>query len=117
MTLGPSILFLAFFENMQGRFARFLITFGRVPFFYYLTHIFLIHVLALVAAVISGYQLSDMVLSDMVNNSPQLKGYGFNLLVVYLVWITLLFILYPFCCWFDQYKRKHQSTQAWLRYL
>ena len=33
MTLGPSILFLAFFENMKSRFAKFFITFGRVPFF------------------------------------------------------------------------------------
>ena len=117
VTLGPALIFLALAESPGIKWPSTISMFGRVPFFYYLTHIFLIHVLALVAAVISGYQLSDMVLSDMVNNSPQLKGYGFNLLVVYLVWITLLFILYPFCCWFDQYKRKHQSTQAWLRYL
>jgi uncharacterized membrane protein len=117
VTLGPALIFLALAESPIKKWPATFSMFGRVPLFYYIAHIFLIHVLALVAAVMSGYQWSDMILSDMVNSSPQLKGYGFNLLIVYLVWITLLFILYPFCAWFDQYKRKHQSREPWLRYL
>jgi uncharacterized membrane protein len=117
VTLGPALIFLGIAESPGIKWPSTFSMFGRVPLFYYIAHIFLIHVMALLAAVISGYHWSDMVLSDMVNSSPQLKGYGFNLLVVYLVWITLLFILYPFCSWFDQYKRKHQSREPWLRYM
>jgi uncharacterized membrane protein len=50
MTLGPGLLLLAAFEDAHGRLAHVFITFGRVPFFYYVVHIFLIHALAVVLA-------------------------------------------------------------------
>jgi len=50
----------------------------------------------------------------MIQRSPGLKGYGFNLLIVYIVWIGLIFLLYPICERFDQYKRTHRSGQWWL---
>ena len=46
MTLGPALLLLAAFDDVRGPIARWLVTFGRVPFFYYVAHIFLIHLLA-----------------------------------------------------------------------
>ena len=52
MTLGPGLLLLAAFEDARGRFAQWIITFGRVPFFYYVVHIFLIHALAVVLALV-----------------------------------------------------------------
>jgi hypothetical protein len=68
-------------------------------------------------AVISGYKFTDMILTTGVNNSPQLKGYGFDLLVVYLVWIGLVIILYPLCKAYERYKRMHLSEYRWLSYL
>ncbi|WP_431210881.1 hypothetical protein ACQ86N_33745 [Puia sp. P3] len=91
--------------------------FGRTAMFYYLAHILLIHVLALVGVVIRGRPLSEMVLKMAVNDEPGLKGYGFPLVVVYLVWVGLLVVLYPMCKWFDNYKRSYQATKWWLSYI
>lgn len=86
--------------------------------FYYLAHFFLIHFLAVFAALLSGYKWTDMILSTRINSSPQLKaGYGFGLLAVYGVWAAVIVLLYPLCRWFDRYKRAHQATQRWLSYL
>src|SRR5204863_3463625 len=84
MTLGPAFIFLALAERPLNALSERITVFGRVPMFYYLTHILLIHLLALPGAIISGYKLSDMVLTTRVNNSPGLKGYGFDLEIVYL---------------------------------
>ena len=48
MTLGPMIALVPFAEKVKGWFANILIIFGRVPFFYYVLHILLIHISALV---------------------------------------------------------------------
>jgi hypothetical protein len=88
-----------------------------VPFFYYIVHWFLIHLFAVAAAVLSGCHWTDMILTVRVTKTPALKSYGFNLVTVYSVWITIVLVLYPLCAWFDRYKRKHQATQRWLSYL
>jgi uncharacterized membrane protein len=118
VTLGPAFIFLAIAEKkpLNGLTTK-IIVFGRVPMFYYLAHILLIHILASIGAVLTGYKWSDMVLSTNVNRALSLKGYGFNLMVVYLVWVGLVLMLYPFCKWFGRYKRTHQLSKRWLTYL
>ena len=115
--LGPALLFLAQVEKPLKASARMIVIFGRVPMFFYLAHILLIHVLALPAAIISGYHLSDMILTTRVNSSAELNGYGFDLPVVYFIWIGVILILYPFCKWFDRYKRAQHPGKPWLSYL
>ena len=61
ITIGPSIIFLAFAEKWKGAFFDKLITIGRVPMFFYIIHIYVIHLLALVAAILTGFKASDMV--------------------------------------------------------
>ena len=117
MTLGPALIFLSLSEKPLSRLASKITVFGRVPMFYYLGHIFLIHSLAMISATISGYKWQDMILSTRVNAAPQLKDYGFGLPIVYIIWIGLVIFLNPFCKWFDQYKRSNQSTKWWLSYL
>jgi uncharacterized membrane protein len=118
VTLGPAMIFLALAEKPLNTFAEKIAVYGRVPFFYYMIHIYLIHLFAAIATGISGYNWTDMVLlTKRVNQVPELKGYGFNLLTVYIVWIGLVLFLYPFCKWFDRYKRSHQSKHWWLSYL
>lgn len=117
VTLGPALVFLALAEKPLNALTEEIAVFGRVPFFYYVTHIYLIHVFAMIGALLSGYTWSDMILADRVNRVPELKSYGFNLFTVYLVWIGLIIFLYPFCKWFDRYKRTHQLTRRWLSYL
>jgi uncharacterized membrane protein len=54
MTLGPALVALAGFESARGKLARVFITFGRVPLFYYVTHLLLLHTLAVFSAAILG---------------------------------------------------------------
>ena len=116
MTLGPAFLFLANSESLKGRVVNFFGTFGRVPFFYYILHLYLIHILAMIAAQLTGFGWEIMILTDWVVFVPELKGYGFNLWVVYTVWIVVIALLYPLCKRFDIYKQNHKE-KWWLSYL
>jgi len=90
ITLGPSIIFLAVAEKWQGTFSSKLITIGQVPMFYYIIHIYVIHAFAVVAALLTGFSFSDMVIDVWVTLQPDLQGYGFSLGVVYLLWAVLM---------------------------
>lgn len=116
ITLGPALVFLALMEKPLNKVTSRIVIYGRVPMFYYLAHILIIHLLAVVAAMMTGH--SEMtVLNNSVNNVQGLKGYGFGLTTVYIIWIALVLALYPLCKWFDQYKRNHQAEYWWLSYL
>jgi uncharacterized membrane protein len=116
ITLGPSLLFLPVSEKYSGKLVNIVTALGRVPMFYYIVHLYVIHLLALVAAVATGFTVSDMVFDTWVTDSPNLKGYGFSLGVVYIIWIVLVLSLIPLCLWYDKYKRKHRDKR-WLSYL
>ncbi len=116
ITLGIAFLFLANTENFKGKIVGFFNVFGRVPFFYYILHLYLIHFLSMIAAEISGYSWHNQIYIDDESFLLGLKGYGFSLWVVYLVWITVIAMLYPLCKWFDKYKTEHKE-KWWLSYL
>jgi uncharacterized membrane protein len=117
MTLGPALLFLAVTENMTGKLANIISVYGRVPFFYFVMHITLIHLLALVAAQLTpGYSWTDMILKQSFLDTSHLKGYGLSLGATYLVWLLVVISMYPLCRWFDSYKMKHKEKR-WLSYL
>lgn len=117
VTIGPGLIFLSLTEDWKGGMARRIKTIGRVPMFYYLLHLYLIHAAALVAAVLSGRSWTDMVnFGTWITGEPKLRGYGFSLGVTYLVWAALLVILYYGCKWYDRYKTSHRE-KWWLSYL
>lgn len=116
MTLGPALFFLGFAEQAKGRFVAFLQTFGRVPFFFYLLHIYLIHTLAMLAAALTGFGAGSMVMEDVNLANPKLDGYGFPLWVVCLIWLLVVALLYFPCKWYDAYKMSHRENK-WLGYL
>lgn len=116
MTLGPAMLFLAFTEKPLNRLTEKLVVLGRVPMFFYILHIYLIHALAVIAVAISGYKWSDMVLTGWVSMNEQLKGYGYSLAFVYVLWIIIIVGVYPLCRWYDNYKRAHRD-KWWLSYI
>lgn len=116
MTLGVTFLFLANSENLRGKAVNFFSTFGRVPFFYYILHIYLIHITAMIFARLSGFGWDKLVFSTWPTLDPHAKGYGYDFWVFYLVWICLVLVLYPLCRWFDKYKQSHKEKQ-WLSYL
>lgn len=111
MTLGPAILVMPFLEKWRGKIGEFFRLFGRVPLFYYVLHLYLIHGLALVAA---WWTMDDY--SFMFNVFKFIpEGYGFGLPFVYLVWVTVIAILYLPCLWFADLKKRRKD--AWLSYL
>ncbi len=117
MTLGPALVFLSLAEGKLNVITEKISTFGRVPMFYYLVHIFFIHLLAMAAVVALGHKWSDMVVWTWVTSSPELKGYGFSLPIVYAIWLSTVIVLYPLCNWYDKYKRSHQGQYRWLSYI
>ena len=118
MTLGPALLLLAHWEKLASpkKWHAPFITIGRVPLFYYVVHLFIIHILALMAAEISGFGWQSMLLKGWVCYEPQLKGYGFSLGMVYLVWLGLLGILYPLSAYWLKFKSKHRG-KWWVSYV
>ncbi|HEX8069590.1 MAG TPA: heparan-alpha-glucosaminide N-acetyltransferase domain-containing protein [Pyrinomonadaceae bacterium] len=111
MTLGPAIMLLPLLERWTGAVARFFLTFGRVPLFYYLLHVPVIHVLV-VACAVARY--GPQVLQVDASQGPP-PGWGYPLAVVYLVWLVTVLLLYPLCRRWARLKQRNRS--AWLSYL
>jgi uncharacterized membrane protein len=116
LMLGPAFVFLALSEKPLGGLGEKLTIFGRTAMFFYVAHFLLIHLFAVFGAISQGYRASDMVLSTGLQAAPQLRGYGFDLWVVYGVWASVVLLLYPLCRWFDRYKRAHVRESPWLSY-
>jgi hypothetical protein len=116
MTLGPALLLLAAFDRPAGALGRIAITFGRVPLFFYLLHVPLIHLAAIGTAYAryghAGFLLTHPLLLGRDQFPP---GYGYGLPVVYLVWLAIIVALYPICWWFERIKRTRRA--AWLSYM
>jgi len=113
ITLGPALIVLALIENVKNRFTDFVKIYGRVPFFYYVIHFYLIHALSTVAYFISGYGKKEIVSDTPFLFRP--SQFGFDLWLVYIVWIGVILLLYPVCKWYNKYKSTH--GQWWLSYL
>jgi hypothetical protein len=96
MTLGPSLLLLAFFDRLQFASINPLMVYGRTPLFYFVAHLFVIHLLAIPLAWMQTGKL--MLVNPIVGAFP--PGFGFGLPGVYLIWIAVVLMLYPMCRWF-----------------
>ena len=112
MTLGPGLLLLALFETTRGRVVDTVVTFGRVPFAYYIAHIYLIHALAIAYVWSTGGDASWL-MGVFPPEKP--AGYGLSLAGVYAVWLMVLVVLYPLCRWFSALKQRRKDW--WLSYL
>lgn len=115
VTLGGAFLFLANAEKLKGKAVNFFCVFGRVPFFLYIIYIYLIHFLALVAAQLTDFGWQKMILPALPMRVEVLKGFGFNLVTVYLIWIFVIALLYPLCKKFDTFKQNNKD-KWWLSY-
>ena len=112
MTLGPAMLFLAFTENLSNRFTRIASVYGAVPFFYYVLHFYLLHSLLIVVFFATGHSTKEIV---QVPFWFRPAAFGFDLPIVYLIWLSVVAALYLPCRWFKRYKETHR--QWWLRYV
>jgi len=116
MTLGPIIALIPVLENARGTVTRAITVFGRVPFFYYVLHIPLIHLLALIVSKIREGIVNPWLFTNHPMGNPEPPdGYTWSLPLLYLVWAIAIAMLYPACCWFAEVKAKR--TDWWLRYL
>jgi uncharacterized membrane protein len=114
MTLGPAIVLLAFLEKWKAIVSDFFITIGKVPMFYYILHLFVIHGMAIMVGISIGADTSFL-----TNNTPPWsteRSFGFDLPVIYLIWVITIAILYPFCLWYMRFKAKHKDWKV-LSYL
>jgi hypothetical protein len=116
MTLGPAMLFLLAVDGTTPRWMRPALVFGKVPMFYYLLHIPLIHLLAIIVCFARYGQVHWMFESPTVGQFPITPppGWGFSLPIVYLVWAFVVIALYPLCRWFAALKQRR--SDAWLSY-
>jgi len=120
MTLGPAILVLAWLDGCALKATHPLIVFGRVPMFYFVLHFYLIHALAVLMAFV---RYGSAASSFIFNPLPSMGGpvqlfpanFGYNLWVVYVVWIVVVVSLYPLCRWFARVKATRRDW--WLSYL
>jgi len=117
MTLGPALLLLRFFDRGIPRMFRPAVIIGKVPFFYYLMHILLLHVAVVLAAWLRFGEVHWMFESPTLDKYPitQPSGWPVGLPGVYLIWIAVVAALYPLCRWFAGVRARRRSP--WLSYL
>ncbi len=111
MTLGPAAIVCSFADRLRGRIKDTLVMFGRVPFAFYVGHLFLIHVLSVVMGLTQGFTLHQM----MTTYRFYPKGYGVGLPGVYAVWVLVVLLMYPFCRWVAGVKARRRDW--WLSYV
>jgi uncharacterized membrane protein len=116
MTLGPSIALIPLLERARGGLAQRVALFGRVPFFFYMLHIPLIHALALVvSSIMMGHVSSWLFANHPMGNPPPPAGYTWSLWTLYAVWGVTIVILYHVCRWFAHIKSSRHEW--WLKYV
>ncbi len=120
MTLGPALLVLVYLDQRPLKASNPLMILGRVPLFFFITHFFVIHLIAIGAAWLRYGQASYPILFQPFPSTggprelfPQ--DFGFDLWVVYAVWAVVVIGLYPLCTWFARVKA--ERAYWWLGYL
>lgn len=114
-SLGPVFLILPALEKLKGPAAGILLTYGRVPLFFYILHIWLAHALVTAAGMAMGYPFQTFV-GVIADPTPMTKaGWGFGLWAAYLTWIVVLLAMYPLCRWWGGVKASRRDW--WLSYL
>lgn len=117
MTLGPVLLALRALDGRTPAVLRPALVIGKVPMFYYLMHILLLHLVAVAACLARYGTVRPAIESPTLDRFPitQLPGWPTTLPVVYLIWICVVAALYPVCRWYAGVKRR--SNNPWLSYL
>jgi uncharacterized membrane protein len=117
ITIGPALLLLSFVERIKNGITNIMLVFGRTAFFYYIIHLYLIHLIGAIVFFAKGNSMQQAI--DSMQNLPfmfLIPGQGFGLAVVYGIWAAVIIALYPLCKWYDKYKTSHKE-KWWLSYL
>jgi uncharacterized membrane protein len=116
-TIGGALIFLALVKNTWSRLAKIISVYGRVPFFYYILHFYLLHIISIGLYLSRGHTLAEG--AKGLPGFPfkfAAPGEGYSLAIVYGIWIAVVIALYPLCKWYDRYKTNHKE-KWWLSYL
>ena len=110
MTLGPALLILAWTDKMNASnennfLSRIIITFGRVPLFYFILQMFAAHIFGILLSLLAGKSIGFYFLNFPNSSTDAPPDAGFSLWVVYAAWFAGLILLYPLCRWYSQIKR------------
>jgi uncharacterized membrane protein len=111
MTLGPAAVLCAVADRLPGAVTRPLTVIGRVPFAFYVAHLYLIHVLSVALGVAQGFDARQLMTIQFFYP----KGFGLSLPGVYGVWVLVVVLLYPFCAWVAAAKARRKDW--WLSYV
>lgn len=117
MTIGPAFLLLSLFEKIQNGFTGAMRIYGRVAFFYYVVHIYLIHLISLIFFMAKGHTMQEA--TDISKGIPfyfLAANDGYSLFIVYVIWISVVIALFPLCKWYNNYKTNNKE-KWWLGYL
>lgn len=112
MTVGPGIAVLPLLEIVKNRVAQWVTVFGRVPMFYYVIHVYVVHAVA-VGLALAFHKPAPWQPLWFFTTIP--ANFGFSLWVVYGVWIAVIIALYPLCRWYADLKKRRKDW--WLGYL
>jgi hypothetical protein len=118
MTLGPALLAMLWLERALLSITNPLIVFGRVAFFFFLVHLAIIHAMTIVMNLLRYGNTSFLFKPAPSMGGPRQMfppDFGYDLWVVYAVWIAVIVMLYPLCRWYAQLKQRRRDW--WLSYL
>ena len=115
ITLGVMFLILGFAEQVKGKFMNMVSVYGKVPLFYFIIHFYLIRLALIVLMFLQGFHWSDLNFASGSFGRPKNVESGVELWAIYLIWITVVLVLYKPCLWFGKYKAAHK--QWWLKYI
>ncbi|RYY54916.1 MAG: DUF1624 domain-containing protein [Chitinophagaceae bacterium] len=114
MTIGPGLVMLSLLDRWNGRLAGFLEVYGKVPFFYFLMHFLLIHLITVVLFFATGNSLRQAIdPSSIFLFRP--ANWGFGLGYTYLLWFIVVLLMYYPCRRYMRYKASHNYW--WLSYV
>jgi uncharacterized membrane protein len=117
MTLGPATLLLRAVDGRTPRLLGPALIVGKVPMFYYVLHVVLLHLIAVAMSAVRYGEVHWMFESPTIDKFPvtQPPGWPLPLPAVYLVWLTVVVLLYPLCRWFAALRQRRSDW--WLSYL
>ncbi|MBU1638338.1 acyltransferase family protein [bacterium] len=104
MSMGFPLLFLAYIERVKNWMTDALSVIGRVPFLFYILHLYVIHLIARVLLFITG------------DPTEKVVNFYADLGVILFMTVLVIAILYPICKWYGYYKARHRE-KWWLSYL
>lgn len=111
MTLGPTIGLIPLLETARGKIAQGLALIGRVPFFFYLLHIPVIHTIALGVSYLRTGEINDWLFADHpMGSGPAPDGYAWSLWQLYAVWAVVMIVLYMACRWYAEVKSRRSGS-------